>query len=93
LKSILRASEITKEELVEMAVQPLIFCAFFNSTRSSPVSSDAPDMLPVLKRETPVGTKGSQASRRADALLAGRRMLDVRFPGDSFLPSAVFFQL
>jgi hypothetical protein len=47
---------ITKEEPVEMAVQTLIFCAFFNCTRSSRVSSDAPDTLSALKRETPVGT-------------------------------------
>jgi hypothetical protein len=40
-----------------------------------------------------VKLQGSQACGKADALLAGRRMLDARFSGLSLLPSAVFLQL
>src|SRR5271169_5020190 len=55
LKSILRAFEITEEELLETAFQPVTLSRFFwGCTRSAPVSSGTQDSLPDPKAEKPV---------------------------------------
>src|SRR5271166_2805178 len=55
LKSILRASEITEEELLETAFQPVTLSLFFwDCTRSAPASSGTQDSLPDPKAEKPV---------------------------------------